>query len=679
MQNYSSSARSVLDDSDAVAIDLRAVIRALWRGKGIIALTTVLAIALAIVYLVMRPPVFEATASVLIDQRAATPLEIRNSLTDAPINESLVDSQIHVILSNRVSGAVVEALRLDEDPVFVPHLRPDQGGFSPGQVRLALGRLIEPVFGKVPYLSPPPPEPLTETELRELHRRTAIATLARRLSANQVGSSYVINVTAKAGTPTRAALIANTVVASYIAQQRANKQAASMQASRWLDQQIATLEAQVKASTDALDAYRIANGLINDEQIEQSAAQVDRLRTSLAEARRTREGLAAEGSAAGSDETAQRSLAARQTSIASREATLEASVASAENELSRLVHQRAEFAQLQRQALADQRIYERFLDETNEIGALETYHEVNARIIADALVPLHPSNPSGKLVVAFAAVLGGCLGIAIIGIGELLHTSFRTREELSQFTELPVLASLPRLRVGASPRTVLTALRDAPFSAFAESVRSFRASALQRSGPTQSRVLLVTSSRAREGKSSSSLLLASTAADIGRKVLFIDCDLRRSRLSKILGLRPKATLEDVLTRQKPPETAIMPLKDGFDIICAGRMTRRKRIAPLDLLSSDNMDRLITDMREFYDLIILDTPPILPVKDAAVLSRFVDGVLLVVFWRRTTRALVADALRELRAFDARVDGLVLSMVDRKAEASHRAIPHHVYHA
>ncbi|MEM8551476.1 MAG: Wzz/FepE/Etk N-terminal domain-containing protein [Pseudomonadota bacterium] len=660
-----------------MAIDLRAVLRALWRGKFVIAATVIVACLLALFYLSSRTLTYEAAASVLVDGGSAQQLDLRTT-GEAPLNASAVASQVNVLLSNRVLGAVVDTLGLASDPVFVPPLRPDTGGFNLGDARVALGKFVEPVLGPIPFLLGRPERDMTDTERADLYRRIAISTLAGKLSARQVDTSYIIRLYAQSNEPTTAAELANTVVRSYIEATRSIKLESSTSAVVWLTDQIAELEDQVRRSTDAVNEFRIANGLTDEGQVEQYAAQLDRLRSSLFDARQVRETLLTEQAAADTDAGVTDNLDRRITAIRSREDALAQRVEEAEAELSSLVALQAQFDQLQRQALADQRLYERFLDETNVVDALETYQQADARIIADALSPLQASNPGGKIILALAGILGIGAGIAIIALAELLNTTFRTREELAGFTKRPVLGVLPRWRSRLTPAKLIAFVRSNSGSALAENLRSMRAAVLQHHAKPTPGVVLITSASSSEGKSNVALLLAASTADIGKDVLFIDCDLRRSRLAKGLKLKTEHTLGTILDGTSRVDDAIVSMGERLpDVIVAARAPRQANVSPIDLLSSEAMADLIADLRRDYDTIILDAPPLLPVTDAAILSRHAESVIFVTEWRKSSQAAVADAMDVLGSFGAEVDGFVLNGVDLKAEASFRAIPQTAY--
>lgn len=661
MQNLSASSRQ---DYDAdTAIDLWAIFRVLWRGKFIIALSVAVAMLLALVFLAGRNPIFTASVSLLVERGSQTEIAQRD-VSERPLNEAAISTQMNVITSNRVLGRVVDDFSLDQDPRFVAALQPDADGFSLSDVRLAVGRALLPVIGEIPYFSPRQNQ-LSDEERAQLHRRIAIASLRQRMTVSQVGSSFVIRIDVTTGSPALSAQLANAVAETYIDLQRIARLDATTFAARWLTGQIAELELQVRESTDALDAHRIEFGPSDEDRIAAATEQLERLRTSLSDVR-------AELAAARNSDT----TAGAPTALVAREAALAQSVTESGAEVAELVQRLAKASELERRALADRRLYERFLDEANVVDALESYERADARIISDALQPLRPSNPSAKLVMALAVVLGGGFGVTVLALSELLTTTFRFRDELAAATGLPVLGVLPRHR-SSNPNRLLKALESDPYSDFSDSVRTLRAAVLQgRQG--QGEVVLISSAGAREGKSTTAMLLAAASADIGKDVILLDLDLRRSRLGKSLGVKHTGTTHAVLAGSINPDDAIVHVEhERFDALVARRSGKRGKASPLDLLSATWLEDLLVDLRESYDVVIVDTPPILPCTDAAIISRHVDTVLLTVRWHKTERASVTDALKILDTFGARVNGVVLNAVDYRAEAQHRAIPHRAY--
>lgn len=657
-------------------IDLTAVIKTLWRGKWILILSTGAGLALGLLATVMRTDTYFAEAQVLIDPSANQIVDIRSALDNRAVNDSLVSSEIQVIRSNRVLGRVVDDLGLDESPIFVGRLRGDDGGFGPGDVLALVEGAAARLLGRAD--DGPTVEP-DAAALAERDRRVAIANLAGRLRVWPIGSSYVIAIGANAGDPQLAARLANAVAEAYLALEREEKLGSITAAARWLSEQLTELETQVRASADAVDAFRVETGLTDEGKIEQTSLQVNRLRRSLAQARQTeteledrlfraRSGI--DGAALDAADLA--GLESQLAAVGRRIETLEASVATAEADLAGLVRSQARLEQLERQAEADRNLYERFLEETKEVDAVGTFQQADARIVADALPPLSPTGPGAKLVLAFATILGAGVGVGLIAVRELLRTAFRSRDELQAFAGLPVLASLPRLRGARGPRQVLERVRKNPSGELAERVRALRASLSGRqAGAAGGSVVVITSSVNDEGKSALSLLLAWSARCANRRVLLIDCDLRRTGLTTALGLSPDADFGEVLAGSVSPREALV-VDPTLGVPVIGALPFADGLTP-DLLEGRRVGELLDALRREYDLVLIDTPPLAPVTDAALLGRHADTVLFCVRWMRTSRSHVADALRTLRLFGAGRIELALNMVNRPEQANYTYVP------
>jgi capsular exopolysaccharide synthesis family protein len=242
-----------------------------------------------------------------------------------------------------------------------------------------------------------------------------------------------------------------------------------------------------------------------------------------------------------------------------------------------------------------------------------------------------------------------------VWLRELTDTSVASVDELQSATGVPPLGSVPFDR-GARRAPLLLDGRRNPIRA--ESFRKIR-TGLQFAGVDQPiQVLTVSSSLPGEGKTSTAVNIAVVTAETGQRVLIIDCDMRRPRVAEYTGLVGAVGLTDVLAGRAELKHVVQPWGEhGLDVLVCGFLPPN----PSELLSSRAMADLVAGLREHYDLIVLDTPPLVPVTDAAVTASFADGLLLVVRHRKTSRANVKSALRSLEAVNARVLGTVLTMV------------------
>lgn len=213
---------------------------------------------------------------------------------------------------------------------------------------------------------------------------------------------------------------------------------------------------------------------------------------------------------------------------------------------------------------------------------------------------------------------------------------------------------------------------DAPF-AYGEAYKTLRTNLSFASISKKYRRLIITSSVPGEGKSTVAVNLAYTLAESNAKVLLIDCDLRNPTLRRLLRVRPeyKAELTSLLTDSATIEECIFKYpKMNCDVLLAGTIPPN----PVELLSSPQMKDLLDRLSEEYDYIICDTPPVSMVTDAAALSQFCDGVILVVRHNLTTKDQTKVAMRNLEAVNANIIGTILSCYDSSND-THAIYPYY----
>jgi capsular exopolysaccharide synthesis family protein len=255
--------------------------------------------------------------------------------------------------------------------------------------------------------------------------------------------------------------------------------------------------------------------------------------------------------------------------------------------------------------------------------------------------------------------LGG--GILLAFLLEYLRPGVRTGVEIEQSFGRPVVGIIPLVRDrrirGTSDDRLLHSMVVEPLPYLDEAVRAMRISLELASA--NSKVVLITSALPAEGKSTAAMLLAASSASSGKKTVLLDCDFHQQAISKALRnmhrpglselLRGTAELEDVLTKDPVTATYLIPV---------GSMVSNAA----DLLMSQRMRNLIAALREEFDYIVIDAPPLLPVVDALVLTTVADRILMIVEWSQTPRASISEAFKLLRPQAHRVAGIVLNKVD-----------------
>ena len=320
--------------------------------------------------------------------------------------------------------------------------------------------------------------------------------------------------------------------------------------------------------------------------------------------------------------------------------------------------------ELRRVADADRKLYESYLSQYNEIAQRRTLQDASARIISPATLPRSPSSPRSMLFYALGGMLGLGGAFLLAFLLEYLRSGVKNGAEIEQFFGRPVVGIIPLVRhrkLRGTPYDrdrLLHRMVDEPLSHFSEAVRAMRIGLELSSSGGEAKVILITSSLPAEGKSAASMLLAASSAMSGHTTVLLDCDLRQQAVSEAFGkkqpglselLRGTAELSDVIDIDPVTNTCVIP---------AGSIVPN----PADLLMSRRMRDLIAQLRNRYDYIVIDAPPLLPVIDALALATMVDKILVIVEWGQTPRAAISEAFKVLRPEAHRVAGIVLNKVD-----------------
>ena len=254
-----------------------------------------------------------------------------------------------------------------------------------------------------------------------------------------------------------------------------------------------------------------------------------------------------------------------------------------------------------------------------------------------------------------------------------MDNTVRTPEQAQALSMLPSLGMIPlgsktsshgtaanRLALTSSKEAVEMVTQVRPQSQMAESYRALRTSLLLSNLGAPPKVIMVTSARPQEGKTTTSINTAIVLAQKGVRVLLIDADLRRPSVHKTLGMGPRSGLSNVLTGSATIQQTITisPVLPNLFILPAGTPPPN----PAELLASSNMRDLILELREQYDHIVIDTPPTLSVTDAVVLSPRADATILVIRSGQTTKQALRRARDILMQVNAHVAGVLLNAVD-----------------
>lgn len=327
--------------------------------------------------------------------------------------------------------------------------------------------------------------------------------------------------------------------------------------------------------------------------------------------------------------------------------------------------------ELERKATTLKSLYEALLERYQQAIARQGTERSAAYIIARAFVPQKPDSPK-KIVYGGGGLLAALLAGALVLAGlEMAENGFTTRRQVERALGLPVLASIPDLRTldrhrikSPTPATISHHLVEHPGSVFSEAYRSIR-TALKVGREEQSvKVVAISSALPGEGKTSTSFSLARSSALAGITTVLVDCDLRRQATSRQMEgaiqygladlLRGEATLDQVLVRDSASGAFLLPQRPT------------NADTSYDLIASSAMQHLVEQLRERFDLVILDTAPLLAIADSRAIASMADVALLAVRWRKTPAPAVRLALDHLSMADARIGGILMTMVDLKVQ-------------
>jgi succinoglycan biosynthesis transport protein ExoP len=347
-----------------------------------------------------------------------------------------------------------------------------------------------------------------------------------------------------------------------------------------------------------------------------------------------------------------------------REESLKDALSRQKRELLNLNQKAIAYGVLRREAESAREMYELLIKRFKETTLTEDMRTGNIRIVDAAEVPSEPIRPRKRLNILLAMLIGLFLGLGLAFFCEHLDNTIKTADDIRQYLKTPFLGPVPVLTAdnGADPRrngqSRLVTLH-APRSTGSEAYRGIRTNILFASQESEPRCILVSSSGPEEGKTLTVSNLAVTMAQSGSQVVVLDCDLRRPKLHSVFNLQPHKGITNLLTGHG--RFTLANLSTGIPnlyVIPAGPIPTN----PTELIGSTRMKALIMILRRKFDRVIIDSPPVAAVTDAALLSKYVDGVVFVLRAHSTIRSIAVSGMDQFRAVGANVLGVVLNAVD-----------------
>ncbi len=681
------------------------------RRKWSILAFTVTASLIAAFYALSIIPIYLASTTILIESQPANVISIEEVYELDSRSQQYFETQVEILDSRPLAEMVIESLDLLDEPEFAAGEKPS------GSIADWRSWLPFDLPGKHATTSS---GPLAE----------AIKAYYARLGVVPIRGTQLVRVYFESEQPELAARVANAHAQAYIRRMLTERVDVTKSAGAWMAERLGGMERALRESEQKLQAFREQKQLVDVEglralpakevndltsrlvAIRQTLAQSEiaylQVTTAVAAASEDLQGIPAIMGdevvqnfrqaeararqrvaeienrygpmhpimiAAQSELTeASRNLRTQQSSVATairnefesaqaEEAAVVEALAAARQRYQEVGSVESELNALQREVDANRTLYELFYNRIGEADVTGELESAQARIVSPAVISSEPIWPNKRrivLLVFFSTLIGG---IVISVLLESWDKSVRSYADVEGKLQRPLLGMVPML-TGNRESFYGNAFFGSDESGFSESIRSLRTAVSLSSHKEPYKVIIVTSAVGREGKSTVAMNLAHAFAQ-NEKVLLLDADLRRSSISMALNL-PETTkgLVELLKGDSPLAELIVPGGTGkADVMMHGSIPGD----PQQVLSHSRMADALRVLTQGYDRVIIDTPPVLPVRDALLLSRFADAVIVVAKADSTPSPRIEQALQLLARVDAPVVGIVVTQLDvRKAE-------------
>lgn len=314
-----------------------------------------------------------------------------------------------------------------------------------------------------------------------------------------------------------------------------------------------------------------------------------------------------------------------------------------------------EYTALEREATTNRDVLDKLLQRSREVNLSRQLESTAVRVVDWAGTPDEPVLPRRMRNYGLGFVGSGAFALALVFGLEIFNTRVRTPEDVKRHLRIPVLGVVPNVKPLSGSASVF--LGDGAPAQFSELIQALRTNLLMAPELVDGRTLLVTSAEPGEGKTVAVANLGVSLARLKQRVLLIDADMRKPRLHELFGEQQQPGLANILTGKTTAHDVRKTRIPGLWFMPAGSLSQN----PADLLGSERLEKLIVYLRQHFDWIVIDSPPILAVTDAALISQVVSGVLVVVDCGRTPREVASAAVDRLEAVRAPLLGAMLNRV------------------
>jgi len=725
MMRKQAETRVVKDDE----IDLRELLGILVDRKWLIAITTGAFLVIGALYALTSTPVYQAQAMVQVESKMPTIPGLADLTSLAGSGSAASTTEVALLTSRTVIGSAVDQLQLDVQvepkrfPLLGGFFARKFRAEAPGEIaspKLGLssygwgGESLEIHSLKVPdslidatltlKVGDAPSDftlfdedgaellrgkvgqrasgngvelevatlqanPGMRFEVTKRRRLDLLTELQDDLKANELGKeSGILSLTYEDQDPLLAQAFVQQVADAYVRQNVDRSSAEAASQLQFVKDQLPTIKRQVEQAQDAMTAYQSransvditmqTKGLLEQEVAVEGSIQQLRLKQAEMDRSFTRE------------HPAYRALLKQISDLEGRKAGFQ-------RQVGQLPDTQQELLRLTRDLQVSNELYTALLNQAQQLDVARAGAVGNVRIVDPAVVDIaNPVKPRKALIVAIATLLGAFLSIAFVFLQRMLNPGIEDPADIEELG-LPVYAAiplsvsntLPKLRKGkhgtrviADGRQHLLAVTD-PAEPTVEALRSLRTSLHFAMLEAKNNILAISGPRPGVGKTFVSSNLAAVIAQAGQRVLLIDADMRKGTLHKLLGISPKGGLSDVLGGTSSVEAAIHPVPglENMHYMVRGDIPPN----PAELLMHPRFSQMLESLSKQYDLVIVDTPPILAVTDAALVATHAGSSLLVTRFGVNQAKEILLTLQRFEQNGVQVKGAIFNAVEKRA--------------
>lgn len=700
------SQRDTFDDE----IDLRQLWGHLVSGRWVIAGITAFALSLGVFYTVVATPVFEVNTVLQVEDSSGGGFgAIAQDLGGMFEAKSSATTEIELIKSRLVLGQTIADLRLDitaqpkrfpvigklwadpttditvtrfdvPEPAYAERfelvmtsatgyelISPEGDVLGQGQVNSAF---TAPYLGGdvglfVQEVSAAPVG--TVFRLSKASPASALDSLMQGLSISERGKQTgIIAVSLKGPDRALAVKVVNSIANNYVRQNVERKSAEAGTTLEYIDSQLPEMKKALEASEVRFNEYRKRTGSLDiskeGELLLEQSIRSEGERLALQQKRKE--------------------LITRFTPNHPAVQALDAQLASIANETTRFGGEisampatQQELLRLTRDLQVNQELYTTLLNNAQQLKVVRGGTVGNVRIVDPALLPIKPVAPKKPLIVVLALLLGGMLGVGVVLLRQALRTGVKKAEDIERGLGLSVLATVPKsdaqLQLSRkSPRgkqkqlPLLAAHDDQDLSI--ESLRSLRTSLHFALLGAKNNIIMLTGPAPAVGKSFISANLAAVLTGGGKRVLLIDADMRRGYLNQYFGLPRQGGLSELVADGRALSDAAQATSvPGLQVVTTGELPPN----PAELLMHEHFNTLLSQASAAYDHVLIDTPPVLAVTDAAIIGRHVGAALMIARFDVTPLRELEHACQRLTQGGVKLNGVLLNAVEVGAGAGY----------